>query len=192
MRRSTEIKEYNDRWRADNDNYFKTYRQDNRISRNEYNKKWRAENPDKAKKHAVDDYIKNRTTTKGRLSASIKSGILGSIRKGSKRKRAWELLVGYEVEQLKLHLEQQFTVGMSWDNYGAWHIDHIIPISAHNYETPDDIDFHRCWSLNNLRPLWALENIIKSNKLDEPFQPSLGLRIPDNDNIPATKNVKTS
>jgi hypothetical protein len=58
---------------------------------------------------------------------------------------------------------------------GKIHIDHIIPISVHNFEFPTDIDFKKCWALANLQPMWAMENIIKSNKLSNPFQPSLKL-----------------
>ena len=64
---------------------------------------------------------------------------------------------------------------MTWENYGrnGWHVDHIIPLVVHNYTTPDDIDFKKCWSLKNLQPLWEKENIAKHDKLFKPFQPSL-------------------
>jgi hypothetical protein len=64
---------------------------------------------------------------------------------------------------------------MSWDNYGKWHIDHKIPVTAFNFERVDDVDFKRCWSLKNLQPLWALDNIVKGNKVEAPFQPSLSI-----------------
>jgi len=49
---------------------------------------------------------------------------------------------------------------MSWDNYGEWHIDHIIPISlAKTLEEGIILS-----KLENLQPLWAKENILKSNK----------------------------
>jgi 5-methylcytosine-specific restriction endonuclease McrA len=64
---------------------------------------------------------------------------------------------------------------MSFDNYGEWHVDHKIPLSAHNYETPDDEDFKRAWALKNLQPMWGPENISKGAKLDKEFQPSLAL-----------------
>ena len=54
---------------------------------------------------------------------------------------------------------------MTWDNYGEWHIDHIIPISYFDYSSYDDETFKICWDLNNLQPLWAKDNLIKSNKL---------------------------
>ena len=62
---------------------------------------------------------------------------------------------------------------MSWENMDEWHIDHIIPKSAFNFETYKDMDFKRCWSLSNLQPLWAGENSRKHNHLEKAFQPSL-------------------
>ena len=81
-----------------------------------------------------------------------------SIKSGSKAKRKWEGLVGYDLDQLKEHLEERFKPGMNWSNYGKWHIDHVIPRAAFSYKTPDDLDFKRCWALGNLQPLWAVEN----------------------------------
>ena len=94
--------------------------------------------------------------------------------KGTKNYRSWQSLVGYKKADLIKHLEQLFQDGMSWGNYGPiWHIDHIVPRSVFNFEKPEDEDFKKCWALKNLQPLWARENIIKSNKLEKHFQPSL-------------------
>ena len=84
---------------------------------------------------------------------------------GIKESKSWETLVNYSLEDLKLHLEKQFTNGMSWDNYGEWHIDHILPISSFNIQDYNDEYFQKCWSLENLQPMWAVENIKKSNKI---------------------------
>jgi len=73
--------------------------------------------------------------------------------------------VGYSLDELKLHLESQFTEGMSWENYGKWHIDHIIPLSSFDIQNYDDKSFKKCWSLENLQPLWAEDNLKKSNKV---------------------------
>jgi 5-methylcytosine-specific restriction endonuclease McrA len=54
---------------------------------------------------------------------------------------------------------------MTWDNYGKWHIDHIIPDSHFNYDKIDDEQFKLAWALENLQPLWAAENYRKYNKL---------------------------
>ena len=63
---------------------------------------------------------------------------------------------------------------MTWDNYGkVWHIDHKIPLAVFNYTRPEDIDFKLCWSLKNIAPLGAIENMKKGAKIEKPFQPSL-------------------
>jgi len=86
---------------------------------------------------------------------------------GIKESKSWEKLVDYTLEDLVKHLEKQFKIGMSWDNYGEWHIDHIIPVSSFSFDNVDSEDFKKCWSLTNLQPLWSYENIKKSNKLEE-------------------------
>ena len=65
------------------------------------------------------------------------------------------------------HIESQFKEGMSWKNHGihGWHIDHIRPISSFNFESCNDPEFKECWALENLQPLWAKENLSKSNKI---------------------------
>ena len=77
----------------------------------------------------------------------------------------WQAIVGYSIVDLKEHLEKQFQPGMSWENYGEWHIDHIIPKSAFDVEHYCDTEFLKCWALDNLQPLWAKDNVKKSNSL---------------------------
>ncbi len=105
-----------------------------------------------------------------KLSHSLSSGVNISLKRYAKQglrknKRHWEDLVGYSVQELKRHLENLFLSGMNWNNYGSWHIDHIIPISFFEYTSTDDIEFKYCWSLINLQPLWAKDNLEKSNKI---------------------------
>ena len=63
------------------------------------------------------------------------------------------------------HLEGLFQPRMSWNNYGkkGWEVDHIIPLSRFDYSFPDDSQFKECWSLKNLQPLWAADNLRKFN-----------------------------
>lgn len=78
-----------------------------------------------------------------------------------KESRTIEML-GYSAEDLKLHIESLFEEGMSWCNWGEWHIDHIYPLSKFDKDTPVGI----VNSLSNLQPLWAKDNIKKGNKID--------------------------
>ncbi len=87
--------------------------------------------------------------------------------KNVKRGRSWKDLVGYTPEELVAHLEKLFQPGMSWENYGTvWHIDHIIPKKYFIYNDADE-SFRKCWSLNNLQPLFAQDNLKKNCRLPE-------------------------
>lgn len=76
-----------------------------------------------------------------------------------------EELVGCSIEQLKEHIEKQFQLNMTWDNYGQWHIDHIIPCSSFDLTKEDEQK--KCFHYTNLQPLWAKDNLKKSNKILE-------------------------
>jgi 5-methylcytosine-specific restriction endonuclease McrA len=121
------------------------------------------------------------TPKERRVSRSISMSIRRAITLG-KNGRHWESLIGYTLKDLIKHIEKQFSEGMNWDNYGfnlpnnnppRWHIDHIIPKSAFNLESPDSMDVKRCWALTNLQPLWGSENSKKGSQILQPFQPSL-------------------
>jgi len=145
-------------------------------------KAWERNNPDKVKATRRRGKEKRSKNPSHAIADRLRSRINKLIKNGSKSgKKLFELL-GYTIEELMIHLESQFLPGMSWDNREEWHIDHIIPLSAFNFETPYDIDFGKAWSLQNLRPLWASDNVRKGAKLKGDFQPSLRLAIPVNDN----------
>ena len=69
--------------------------------------------------------------------------------------------LGYNLNDLKNHLENKFSEGMSWDNYGKWHLDHIRPVCSFKFSSIHDEDFKLCWALDNLQPLWAIDNLKK-------------------------------
>lgn len=80
----------------------------------------------------------------------------------SKKNDKTEKILGYTSEDLRKHIELLFKDGMSWDNYGKWHIDHIKPISKfEENEDPSVVN-----SLDNLQPLWAFENLSKGDKYE--------------------------
>ena len=98
-----------------------------------------------------------------KVSAHMKT-MIGRGLKGGKAGRSWRAFVPYTLEELMAHLERQFLPGMTWDNRGDWHIDHIVPLSSFEFTGPDDANFQAAWALTNLRPLWAKDNIRKSAK----------------------------
>jgi len=95
-----------------------------------------------------------------KIACSYRSYISSRIAKVGGRKSAkFEALVGCTKDQLVAHLEAQFTEGMSWENYGEWHIDHIRPCAS--FDLIDPAQQYECFHFSNLQPMWALENIKK-------------------------------
>lgn len=106
-----------------------------------------------------------RKTVRGKLEHSISNGILKALKR-NKKGFAWQTLLDYSAEELKMHIEKLFTDNMTWERFlkGDIHIDHKIPKSWFKYETSDDIEFKKCWSLNNLQPKWKEDNLKKGAK----------------------------
>ena len=102
-----------------------------------------------------------------RLNNNIRGSINRSLKPHnlSKDGEHWEYLLRYTLQNLMKHLEKYFLPGMTWKNYGDWHIDHIIPLSFFEFTNTDDVEFLYCWSLFNLQPMWAKDNFEKSDKL---------------------------
>jgi len=136
----------------------------NKDKEAEQHKIWAENNPDKIRKYSNDRYYRNKDKMDAKINKNISKHMWESL-KGNKNGRHWELLVGYTLEQLMINLEKKFTKGMNWNNYGAWHIDHIIPISLWKFTSYEDREFKQCWSLANLQPLWAFDNLSKGNKI---------------------------
>lgn len=99
-----------------------------------------------------------------RIRNYFTAAICHSLKGSTKGGRSWETILGYTADDLRQHLERQFAKGMSWDNYGEWHVDHIVPVASFTFSSADDAEFKACWSLTNLRPLWAADNMSKKHK----------------------------
>lgn len=113
-----------------------------------------------------------------RLRKAISSLVRYSLQDGKGGESTWKHLP-YTKEELKKHLEDMFDSWMTWDNYGVyrcatwndndpatwvWQIDHIIPVNSFSYTSMNCQEFRDCWSLSNLRPLSAKENVKKGTK----------------------------
>lgn len=102
-----------------------------------------------------------------RLNRSM-AGQMWAALKGKKAGRKWESLAGYTCDDLMRHLKALFQPGMTWENYGDWHVDHIRPQSSFSYADANDPEFRECWALANLQPLWELDNLRKWAKYTPP------------------------
>lgn len=112
---------------------------------------------EKTKKRLKEDnlfYLKSRTSIL--IYQSLKNNGY------SKKTRAYKIL-GCSFEEFKTYIEIQFTKGMTWENKGKWHLDHIIPISSAKTEE----EVIRLNHYTNFQPLWVKDNLSKSNKIIE-------------------------
>jgi hypothetical protein len=147
--------------------YFSDWQKDNREHLNDYHQKWREKNIDKHREYKRK-YEKHRKATDPlyKLISNFRTAIYQVLKESNveKNKHYFDILQ-YTPEELINHLEKQFTDTMTWDNYGIWHVDHKLPITSFDIQKMGDEEFMKCWSLDNLQPMWGEENIRKSNKL---------------------------
>ena len=98
-----------------------------------------------------------------KLSKTLRSRLGNAIRNQSAKKRNTTInLTGCDLAFLKGYLEGKFTKGMTWENHGKWHIDHIKPCCSFNLE--DAEEQKKCFHYTNLQPLWARDNLVKGGK----------------------------
>lgn len=151
------------KWTENNKEYRKEYRRQYNIKNKEIeNKKckdWYKNNKDK-----VNEWYRNKIATDPlfKLTSNIRGLIRISIKGNgySKKSKTYQIL-GCSFEEFKQHLESKFTEGMTWKNQGKWHMDHIYPVSLAKNEE----DIVKLNHYTNFQPLWAEDNIKKSNKL---------------------------
>ncbi len=143
--------------------YHRNYYAENTERRRAYLRKWREANREGYLDSAARSHRKRYADPQKRLEAAIRAGVHKKLSGSGKSARTFELL-GFTPDQLKGHLERQFAKGMTWANFGKWHVDHVMPLSSFDYESADDEQFRRAWALSNLRPLWADKNLSKGAK----------------------------
>lgn len=130
--------------------YQKQYEQENKYKRNEYKKEYQKE------RRKTDVLFKLKHNLRSRTYQAFKN-------KGYSKNTKTQEVLGVEWKVVKTHIERQFKKGMSWSNYGEWHIDHIIPLASANTEE----ELINLCRYTNLQPLWAEENISKGCKIEE-------------------------
>jgi hypothetical protein len=92
------------------------------------------------------------------LTCRLRSLIGESIKRGGFKKSSKTAeILGCSFEEFKIHIENQFTEGMTWDNQGNWHFDHIYPVS----KARDEAHLIALNHYTNFQPLWAKDNISK-------------------------------
>ena len=128
----------------------KLWRKNNIIEARKIRNKWKPTTPEQKLIHRIRcriyDYFKH--------NKSIKD--VGTLK-----------LLGCDIKFLKQYIQKRFEKGMSWKNYGKWHIDHIIPID-YFVKKCNFNSLHiqkKCFNYKNLQPMWAIDNLRKGTKL---------------------------
>lgn len=151
-------------WNRNNKERKKLYDRDRRHKKAAIIKIKKKEYFEKNRKR-IYQYIINRNNTNilCKLQKALR-GRINRVLKGKTKSRSSVKDLGCSVSDLKLHLESKFYPGMTWENYGlyGWHIDHIVPLSSFNLEEREQ--FLKACHYTNLQPLWAIDNLKKSNK----------------------------
>jgi len=105
--------------------------------------------------------LRRKTDLNFRLRNLISTRIRRALERGSVRSKTVELL-GCEISELRVYLQSLFQPGMSWENYGEWHIDHIRPCAS--FDLSDPGQQKQCFHYANLQPLWARDNLTKGDR----------------------------
>jgi len=147
----------------DRSDYFRQYYFLNREERISYNSSWRDS-------HRQEKAAYGKTYNKKNfLPCLLRTRLNGSLRlKGTKKVGSHIKELGCSIKELRIHIESLFSPGMSWQNHGKWHIDHIIPLASFNLEDPKQLS--AACHFSNLRPLWKKDNLSKGAKIMNPEQ----------------------
>ena len=168
----------------------KEYILQNKEKIKQYRKEYILQNKEKIKQYAKEYYLKNKEERKEyylknkeyiirrdnkyqkerkkidpvfKLIKTIRIRILHALKRNSKSNSTIKLL-GCSVEECWKHLESKFQPGMTRENHGKWHIDHIIPCASFDLRCP--VQQLTCFHYSNLQPLWAEQNLSKGAKLN--------------------------
>ena len=144
---------YLKKWRKNNPKYSASHR--------EQVKKWYAEHPEEGRKRSSQNYWKHREQRlkhakeyrkrckekileadrkpQRKIGKNLRSRIINAlVRQDSVKSKRIRELIGTTIPELQKYLERQFKEGMTWENYGKWHVDHIFPLSSFDLTKPDE------------------------------------------------------
>lgn len=159
---------------------LKKYRLNNREKFIRYNKEYQISNREKIarrkkeyylnNKERIVEYIRKHTNKRRAFDVQFRlkeylRGRLNKVLRSNYKSGSAVRDLGCSIPELKQYLESKFKPGMSWENHGryGWHIDHIIPLSS--FDLTDRDQFLKACHYTNLQPLWAKDNLSKSDKI---------------------------
>lgn len=128
----------------------------------EQQKEYRDKNKDKLRAYHRNKQKRYRKDPIRRMAVNLRRRVILALQGNPKSSTTFKL-VGCDIGTLKSHLENLFKNGMSWQNYGEWHIDHIIPCAS--FDLSKEEEQKKCFHYTNLQPLWAKDNLTKGKKI---------------------------
>jgi hypothetical protein len=145
----------------------KKWIKNNLLKSREKSNKWKRNNKDKVREY-VKKYcrMKSKTDINFKILHNLRTRVIIAL-KGNPKLSTTMNLVGCSVEKLRIHLQKQFTNGMTWQNYGrkGWTIDHIKPCALFDLSKPKEQK--KCFHYTNLQPLWYKDNCSKQDNYKE-------------------------
>lgn len=143
---------------------IKKYQSLHKLYYREWHKQYKKQNSDHLRKYKREyNQLRRKSDISFRILNNLRSRLNSAIKYNRKSLTTIKLL-GCSIQELKQYLESQFKSGMTWDNYGDWHIDHILPCAIFDMSDPEQQKI--CFYYTNLQPLWKLDNIKKGKKLN--------------------------
>jgi hypothetical protein len=142
--------------------YFKKYHEDNKEKRNKQIREHYQKNKEAILAHKKE-YKRNkyRTDPAYRVKVNLRGRFNRALKRNTKSASVLTL-IGCSIQELQAYLGEKFTDGMTWENYGEWHIDHIKPCAS--FDLSDPKQQQECFHYTNLQPLWAEDNLKKGDK----------------------------
>lgn len=97
-----------------------------------------------------------------KLTHALRRRLTSAIKRNQRTGSAVRDL-GCSIEEFKVYLSLSFQPGMSWKNYGKWHIDHKMPLSK--FDLTKRKELLKACHYTNLQPLWAIDNLKKGDRI---------------------------
>lgn len=166
QQRTAYKKSYIAKMKAGRPEQYKKYKKARREQKKRQKKRYQKEGGEQWEK-----YKRRRNKTKRRyMKNSPRARMINNIRKRlssviklkkGRKPESYSKVIGCTVKSLYAHIENQFIQGMSWDNYGEWHVDHIKPIAKFDLNELKEVE--KINHYTNLQPLWAEDNMQKGD-----------------------------
>jgi hypothetical protein len=127
--------------------------------------KLRLDNQRYGKKHRkkiTEKYLERRKKDPAFKMLTILRGRILDVLRGHSKSDTTINMLGCTIKEFWIHLEKKFTKGMTRENHGEWHVDHIIPCASFDLSKPEEQA--KCFHYTNLQPLWAIDNLKKGDR----------------------------